>query len=270
LSIVNSTFEQYGGDLKDSLRSPLIIEMDNSAATEFLKSWLIDRKQNPYPSPKEKAILMYSTGLSRSQLDHWFTNARQRYVKPKNRRGPNPNYSRYSPDVTHILVDWLTENIKYPYPNTQEQAILLRKTGLSKRQLQNWFTNARKRQLAKRILEPEESNTKKLKPAEIPASDLLHVVAPTLSGLVSLEDIQRNYFTMGDISSTSVQALREYQRQLLARGQEISNGIINLSPASSCAFPLIFAPPPKFLIPNQNKVDKETEAAALMLHLQRM
>lgn len=99
-------------------------------------------------------MLMEKTGLNRSQLDHWFTNARQRYVRPKSRRGPNPNYSRYPHAVTKVLVEWLTNpiNMNHPYPSVEDQAELMKKTKLSKRQLQNWFTNARKRRLATRVL----------------------------------------------------------------------------------------------------------------------
>mmetsp|Transcript_16900 Transcript_16900/g.22114 ORF Transcript_16900/g.22114 Transcript_16900/m.22114 type:complete len:306 (-) Transcript_16900:167-1084(-) len=123
-------------------------------ASELLKAWLLARSANPYPTPTEKDELMVQTGLSRSQLDHWFTNARQRYVKPKSRRGPNPNYSRYPQKVTKVLVEWLTNpsNVDHPYPSVEDQQELMEKTKLTKKQLQNWFTNARKRRLASRVL----------------------------------------------------------------------------------------------------------------------
>mmetsp|Transcript_9074 Transcript_9074/g.14763 ORF Transcript_9074/g.14763 Transcript_9074/m.14763 type:complete len:338 (+) Transcript_9074:2385-3398(+) len=139
--------------------------MHEKVASEVLKQWLLSRKSNPYPTPEEKQELMQVTGLNRAQLDHWFTNARQRYVRPKNRRGPNPNYSRYPQNITDMLTAWLTDpkNVNYPYPNPQDQANLMEKTGLTKRQLQNWFTNARKRKLANRLMEPTKQQGAKKK-----------------------------------------------------------------------------------------------------------
>ena len=46
-----------------------------------------------------------------------------------------------------ILKDWLLseEHFTHPYPTTSEQAKLMASTGVSKKQLKNWFTNARRR-----------------------------------------------------------------------------------------------------------------------------
>lgn len=135
-------------------------KMVKKDARDVLKGWILGNIENPYPSSEQKQELMDQTGLGRIQLDHWFVNARQRYCRPnpKLQRGPNPNYSRYSPDVTAILTSWLVSNQDRPYPNTVELEQLLSTTKLSKRQLQNWFTNARKRNLVKRLTEGECTN----------------------------------------------------------------------------------------------------------------
>ena len=157
--------------------------MHEKAASGVLKQWLQKRKSNPYPTPQEKSMLMEKTGLNRSQLDHWFTNARQRYVRPKSRRGPNPNYSRYPHSVTKVLVEWLTNpvNMNHPYPSVEDQAELMKKTKLSKRQLQNWFTNARKRRLATRVLK------QKVTPDAVGKDTLQGGSAGTVLGKRSLE-----------------------------------------------------------------------------------
>eukprot|EP00934_Nitzschia_sp_Nitz4_P009276 Nitzschia sp. Nitz4//scaffold3_size479765//229529//231732//NITZ4_000096-RA/size479765-augustus-gene-1.568-mRNA-1//1//CDS//3329550746//9266//frame0 len=46
-----------------------------------------------------------------------------------------------------ILKAWLLspEHFTHPYPTPQDQVMLMQKTGIDKRQLKNWFTNARRR-----------------------------------------------------------------------------------------------------------------------------
>eukprot|EP00614_Pseudopedinella_elastica_P013900 CAMPEP_0172586594 /NCGR_PEP_ID=MMETSP1068-20121228/5941_1 /TAXON_ID=35684 /ORGANISM="Pseudopedinella elastica, Strain CCMP716" /LENGTH=115 /DNA_ID=CAMNT_0013381447 /DNA_START=271 /DNA_END=615 /DNA_ORIENTATION=- len=46
-----------------------------------------------------------------------------------------------------ILKEWLLsdEHFTHPYPTTQDQAQLMQATGIGKKQLKNWFTNARRR-----------------------------------------------------------------------------------------------------------------------------
>mmetsp|Transcript_6010 Transcript_6010/g.12218 ORF Transcript_6010/g.12218 Transcript_6010/m.12218 type:complete len:638 (+) Transcript_6010:132-2045(+) len=120
-------------------------------SSQILKQWLFTHRENPYPTPEQKEELQRMTGLTRMQLDAWLTNGRQRYVAPKERRGANPNYARYSKDVREILVDWLVDHIKHPYPKNEEMAELMEKTKLTKRQIQNWMTNSRKRKLIERM-----------------------------------------------------------------------------------------------------------------------
>lgn len=45
------------------------------------------------------------------------------------------------------LKAWLLspEHFKHPYPTPQDQIMLMQTTGIDKKQLKNWFTNARRR-----------------------------------------------------------------------------------------------------------------------------
>ena len=45
------------------------------------------------------------------------------------------------------LKAWLLspEHFTHPYPTPQDQLMLMQKTGIDKKQLKNWFTNARRR-----------------------------------------------------------------------------------------------------------------------------
>jgi len=123
----------------------------SSEGFHLLRQWLDEHKDDPYPSSEEKEKLVKESQLTRLQVDAWFTNARQRYTKPKVRRGTNPNYQRYSEETRELLEEWLLENKNHPYPQPEDLVMLMEKTGLSKRQLQNWFTNARKRNLLERL-----------------------------------------------------------------------------------------------------------------------
>jgi hypothetical protein len=46
-----------------------------------------------------------------------------------------------------VLKAWLLspEHFTHPYPTPQDQILLMEKTGIDKKQLKNWFTNARRR-----------------------------------------------------------------------------------------------------------------------------
>jgi hypothetical protein len=52
-----------------------------------------------------------------------------------------PNFPKRS---IMSLRSWLYAHIDNPYPTHKEKEILGKECGLSKKQIQNWFTNARK------------------------------------------------------------------------------------------------------------------------------
>lgn len=54
---------------------------------DVLNSWLIQNRHHPYPTLTEKAELVSNTGLSKRQVEVWYSNARKRYEKV---RGPLP------------------------------------------------------------------------------------------------------------------------------------------------------------------------------------
>eukprot|EP00761_Pharyngomonas_kirbyi_P003955 gb/GECH01003959.1/.p1 GENE.gb/GECH01003959.1/~~gb/GECH01003959.1/.p1 ORF type:complete len:345 (+),score=40.65 gb/GECH01003959.1/:1-1035(+) len=53
--------------------------------------------------------------------------------------------ARISKRAREILEDWFRKNWNHPYPNKDDKNQLCQSTGLSKRQLNNWFTNMRVR-----------------------------------------------------------------------------------------------------------------------------
>jgi hypothetical protein len=53
-----------------------------------------------------------------------------------------------------LLQDWLDQNISNPYPSKEDKTQLALESGLSVRQVENWFTNTRKRKLRHVTLTP--------------------------------------------------------------------------------------------------------------------
>jgi hypothetical protein len=49
-------------------------------AIHICRTWLNNHRAHPYPTPEEKRELCHQSGLSLSQLNDWFVNARRRYL----------------------------------------------------------------------------------------------------------------------------------------------------------------------------------------------
>lgn len=54
----------------------------SAEAKQIMMEWILARLDNPYPSKEEKEDLARLTGLSVSQVQYWFVNARRRYLRP--------------------------------------------------------------------------------------------------------------------------------------------------------------------------------------------
>ena len=62
-------------------------------------------------------------------------------------KGRNKSRRELPAGAVATLKAWLLspEHFTHPYPTPQDQAMLMQKTGIDKKQLKNWFTNARRR-----------------------------------------------------------------------------------------------------------------------------
>jgi hypothetical protein len=69
--------------------------------------------------------------------------AGQKPIRTKKRRGKLPEAA------TVLLKKWLFEHWLHPYPSEEEKSLLCSQTHLSLNQINNWFTNARRRILPK-------------------------------------------------------------------------------------------------------------------------
>ena len=66
--------------------------------------------------------------------------ASKKYIRPR---------KNFSKSVISTLKGWLVAHKAHPYPTDSEKLELCKATGLSKKQLRIWFTNARKVRLPK-------------------------------------------------------------------------------------------------------------------------
>ncbi|ESN89873.1 hypothetical protein HELRODRAFT_155469 [Helobdella robusta] len=75
-------------------------------ATNIMRAWLFQHLTHPYPSEDQKKELAEQSGLTLSQVNNWFINARRRIVQPmidqSNRAGP---VSAYSPEAGAMYMD---------------------------------------------------------------------------------------------------------------------------------------------------------------------
>ena len=49
--------------------------------SRVLKAWLYENMDDPYPSEYQKNALRLQTGLTKAQINNWFSNARRRTLK---------------------------------------------------------------------------------------------------------------------------------------------------------------------------------------------
>lgn len=65
--------------------------------------------------------------------------------------GERPGESKRCPrlprEAVKVLNSWLSQHQLYPYPTEQEKKKMEQQTGLDKKQLRTWFTNARRRKM---------------------------------------------------------------------------------------------------------------------------
>lgn len=62
---------------------------------------------------------------------------------------PAPNKARHSRASTRVLKEWFGDHQSYPYPTEDQKESLKERSGLSIRQVSQWFVNARRRSTVK-------------------------------------------------------------------------------------------------------------------------
>ena len=109
-------------------------------------SWLtehLDRTRypaGPYPSSKEKEdMLQWYPDLNQRRLKDFLTTWRSRNGVAR------PVRLRFTEEQTAVLERWLRSNALYPFPKDDEKKELMKESGLTLTQLNDWFYNQRMR-----------------------------------------------------------------------------------------------------------------------------
>ncbi|KAL8762670.1 MAG: hypothetical protein Q9184_001377 [Pyrenodesmia sp. 2 TL-2023] len=71
----------------------------------------------------------------------------------KSNKKPRGNLPK---QTTDILRAWLHEHLDHAYPNEEEKQQLIRQTGLTDKQVSNWFINARRRNVPRLLTQAEQ------------------------------------------------------------------------------------------------------------------
>jgi hypothetical protein len=97
--VLSDFFELFKKDLSEIVAPELVIENNgrhtigqkeskkkprniySAKQKDILNSWLNSNQNHPYPTAEEKKELIESTGLTKTQIENWFGNARKRYLK---------------------------------------------------------------------------------------------------------------------------------------------------------------------------------------------
>lgn len=75
------------------------------------------------------------------------TPALNQHSEPANSKFPSKIGARFSIETVSILRKWFTANKEHPYPTEVDKEFLQTQTGLSRTQIVNWISNARRRTL---------------------------------------------------------------------------------------------------------------------------
>ena len=153
-----------------------------SDARSVLQNWVDENLEDPYPSVQQKLELVASAGLTMTQVNDWLTNFRKRHWESKIRPSPADEAGTSAGSVTtahiaavqvghsaraaliarqrrqfslgidacHILKSWVDDNLEKPYPSVRQKLELGASAGLSMKQVNDWFTNFRKRHWGRR------------------------------------------------------------------------------------------------------------------------
>lgn len=119
----NLTENEYLGDLDFAALSALLLDNPAVAPSDFQ---LHNQNLNSYPStcsasPSNNSATNYATPIKKG--------------------------TRISKGSIRVLKNWLTTHEDRPYPRSDDLQFLQQQTGLERKQITNWFTNARRRGL---------------------------------------------------------------------------------------------------------------------------
>jgi hypothetical protein len=113
------------------------------------------------------------------------------------------------------LKAWLLspEHFTHPYPTPQDQSMLMQKTGIDKKQLKNWFTNARRRIWKPMLKKQIEQGTLTATGAQGVPGAVHHMMIPSMPGAPAAVP------SSGLGNPHSIQAMRTHYQQAVGGTQ---------------------------------------------------
>ena len=88
--------------------------------------------------------LTTSTGIS-SDSSSSYDKSDEEKLERKHKKSKTATFkSKLPKKATDVLKNWFLNNIQNPYPSHEAKEMLSKLTGLTRKQIQNWFTNSRK------------------------------------------------------------------------------------------------------------------------------
>lgn len=160
-------------------------------------------------------------------------------VDQDNVKGRSKSRRELPAGAVATLKSWLLspEHFTHPYPTPQDQAMLMQKTGIDKKQLKNWFTNARRR-IWKPMLKKQIEQGKLTGGGGIPGLMLTSI--PGTAGTAVNGSMENPH---------SIQAMRVHYQQAMQQGtnpvgvQESTSTETYVSGAPSSMAAVVPAPP---------------------------
>jgi hypothetical protein len=90
----------------------------------------------------ELAHRLSSVDITEKNVEIVWMNHKSKEKSPRVSSNKNP---RMTTEARAYLLDWFNEHISYPYPTEKEKLEFEESTGLTKKQIKDWFVNARQR-----------------------------------------------------------------------------------------------------------------------------
>ena len=119
-------------------------------------------QKNPRPSVEEREDLAEIVGLTSTQVSSWFSSARARFGCPTIKT------ANLTTEQKDVLLNAFSEN---PYPSVAKKEELANCTGLTRKRISNWFSDAKKSKRKKSKVaiqsEQEEDSITKVEDVEV-------------------------------------------------------------------------------------------------------
>ena len=144
----------YGAILLHAMKVRHLLEMNPKIRKEsvYFDENILRFKKSSDPFRERVCLLIPTPRVSHA------IRAKKRSQSHRSARSSNRRYTIYTQQQRECLMRWLFENVDKPYPTETEKKRLCWNTQLTICQINNWFSNARRRSALKACLRIKERN----------------------------------------------------------------------------------------------------------------